>query len=365
MHIRAAGGGGGSTPRPTPPWMPLFTRNDGYGTVSGTWTKTTNASNLTWYGLVSANNGDYVEWPVWLEAGTYQLDASHFKSSSFGIMSITLDGGQAFDFDTYSAVDPGCSFYTSNIGSFTVGSTGIHTLRATVTNRKNGASSGFNIGLHAIYLRGSCIGLIPWPMGDVPAKINPASAFQDNYKSWTLYSPEFADANLGSNTEAGLSSTVANIITTPYDFHTHASGTWIESQVYIPAGTYTFDFMGLLGTTQGVHQLTINGTPVGTPQAAGTVRLGGIGMAPSAPGNGNIGGSALSTGHIDCYDTCDPVNFMVHDGGKAQDGCIPNALTNIVVASDGWKAVRLTCVGKNSASLNFDIAAAGWFRRTA
>lgn len=341
------GGSGGGTPVTV--WTPLFAR-DGLPTFTGSWTPTTDNSVLMWYGQLSANTGDTMNWQMWHQPGSYVLDLAGYQAPAFGIGQLLLDGVSLGTFDQYNAVDAIGTVYQPNMASYSIGSAGLHTLTVRVTGTKNPSASAFNIGVQGLFIRGGDTCHVGFPnYQPFPYQTaGVASAFINQYKSYTLYSPEFMAAEANPQRKGQC----LNIVNTPYDLTPGASGDSLQQQIWFSkAGTYNFDMQVVIGTTHGVGKLTIDGVAVGTPQPAGTLRQFG---AASANGNGNNGGSALVTGEVDFYDTI---------SATPTDACITNALTGIVITTPGFHTVKMTCSGKNTAATNFSMACAGWFRR--
>jgi len=331
-------------------WTPLFTR-DGLPTLSpgNVWANATTANTFMWYSIVSAQTNDKVNWNMWMDASSYTVDIYGFLAPNFGIGAIQLDGTDIFTFDQFRSVDPGTGVYQPNMGSFVIGSPGIHTISARVTGTKNGGSSAFNIGLSGVFLRGGNTHHSQFPYGRFAYQVTGnAGAFHSPYKSWTLYSPEFLVGLTGQQPQGSI----GDVIYTPYDLLPGVSGNAIAQSIWIDAGTYNFDMQVVIGTTHGVGKLTVDGVAVGTPNAPGTPRIipgGGV-----SGGNGNNGGSALVTGEVDFYDTV---------SATPTDAVITNALTGIVIPTSGYHNVKMTCSGHNSAATDFSMAVAGWFRK--
>jgi len=215
------------------------------------------------------------------------------------------------------------------------------------------------VAVYAVFLRGARAGLAPWPDPDRPVRVSAASAFQTQHTGGSLFDT--------TGYAVGQAPAVKQVFmgqdNMPFDAAA-GPGNWAESDVWLDAGAYVLDVQGYLGTQMGVVQLSIDGSPVGFPQAAGTVRPV---NSQSAPGNGNRGGSALALGEIDLYDAASNMRagstLVPFDGGTGAFGAINDALTNVQVATSGYKNVRLTTTGKNSASSKYDVAMYGTFRR--
>jgi hypothetical protein len=280
-------------------------------------------------GINGAGNARYsntvgkgLEWDVWLDAGTYYVDIDGVSGSDHGIASLKLDGTQFGTYDFYAA--SGATFFAWDAASFTVTSTGLHTLRFEVTNKKNASSSGVYLQLANLWLRGPQIGVVYLGGSHLGTLVN-SGGFTGE-----------APYGIESQALRGAS-------------YSTAQGDYIENQVWLDAGTYAFDFDGYTGGNHGILKLSIDGTPVGTPQPANTLRPPDY---TANPNNGNNGGSALVTGEVDHYDA------------NGQVG-VPSALTGIVVASSGWHLVRQTVSGKNSAASAYNAIDIGWLRRAA
>lgn len=95
-------------------------------------------------------NGDWIEWDVLLDAGTWALDVICQRRENRGIIDYSIDGVEVGSHDQY-----GASAAYNQIATFsgiTVGTTGIHTLRATVDG-KHASSSNYYFVLSLLTLR--------------------------------------------------------------------------------------------------------------------------------------------------------------------------------------------------------------------
>lgn len=323
------------------------------------------------FGRYSNTLNEYLNWHIWLDRGTYTLDMLDYLSSHFGKGKWSLDGVDLFEVDQSASNEWGVQFWEA--GSFAVASSGMHDLRYRCLDQAGVSTADTKyVGLCGAFLRGGRVGLVPFPQPALPFALSNGTGWagsstgrallrsnQTNPGGMTVSGGGFAPA-------AGNRHGLADTLALPLDIATHAATYWIEQEVYLDAGTYAFDMEALIGTVLGVARLDIDGVAKGTPQPANTVRPLG---ATSTPGNGNKAGAALLTGEIDLYDknTSLPAgqSTTAVDGGTWVWSPIPDALTGIVVPDSGFKTVRFSCVGKNSAALQMDLAIAGNFRRTA
>lgn len=127
------------------PWfidVPLLARSS----VSAGWALAMASSyygGSTYYS--DGTNGRWVEWQVWLPAGTWSLSAIHYAQSAQGILDLSLDGGASSGtIDCYSAGT--VTNNKSTISGISVPTTKIYSVRLTV-NGKNASSGG-----HAAYI---------------------------------------------------------------------------------------------------------------------------------------------------------------------------------------------------------------------
>lgn len=364
--------GGATTPLPT---QAILWSMDGTTTQSG-WTGYHNGINpsQSWitlipFGRYSTTANETLTWNLWLTAGTYDVTHWDFKSTHFGKGQIELNGVSQFQIDQ-SASSEG-KIIPSSVGTFTVSSSGMQAFTYRCLNLAGALTVDTHFtGAMAFVLNGPGIGKVPFPSSNAITVNAGFAANGDGFPFWITPNADHSIITGGD----GTSHQNPGVTKFLYDGTPGAAGHYFEQRVWLDAGTYNLDCQTLLGGAMGVGKLTIDGTPMGTPQSAGTIRPL---AATSSPGNGNNTGSALVTGEIDHYDACTPLavdDGSGHGGTFAtfsaaarlnMQGVIANALTNIVISTSGWKTVRYTCSGKNSASADFGIAFQGFFRRTA
>lgn len=315
--------------------------------------------DLVPFGRYSNVAGESISWPVWLNAGTYTVDVINFLSSHYGLGAFEVDGAQQFTIDQSAIADAKTTY--RKVGSFSVATSGMHTLTYRCLALAGAvATDNVFIDVFSFVLRGGRPGMQIFPNTDAPIKVSGSWGSGPGRTLWTPQNnltSQFVDG-------AGGAHQTFEVPYLPFSDHPGAAGIWLESEMFLDAGTYAFDVHTVLGTAQGVGQLKVDGVAVGQPQPAGTVR--GLG-APANPGNGNKAGAALAVGEVDHYDTT--VGALWPSAGDTGSlliqGVIANALTGIVIPTSDWHTVRYTCVGKNQASANYSLGAAGWLRRTA
>lgn len=131
------------------PWLGLHASSGGSwpdtadGLVSGTMLDGY-ATNLS-----GAANTDYVEWKVFLSAGTWKLEWVTRKQTFLAIQTVSLDGTSIGTFDAYN----GSNVYNviASISGISVATTGSHLLRFAVPTR-NASASGWGMYLGLISL---------------------------------------------------------------------------------------------------------------------------------------------------------------------------------------------------------------------
>jgi hypothetical protein len=92
----------------------------------------------------------YLEWTVFIAAGTYTLRTAYRASTSYGIASISIDGGAALG----TTIDCYAGSATNNNVTDIAGialTAGRHTIRFTAAT-KNASSSNYVLGLHGFTL---------------------------------------------------------------------------------------------------------------------------------------------------------------------------------------------------------------------
>lgn len=150
MSLRSyLGGGGGGYQRQL--WLnPYSTPKDqnGWNTLTFNTAFVNNCSLQSNFTVPPP--GDYVEWDVLLEAGTWALSIVGERNTSLGIATVTLDGVSVGQVDFYGVFDGGFRF--AELGGIVVANSGIKTLRLQMAS-KNGASTNYGAYLQVIGLR--------------------------------------------------------------------------------------------------------------------------------------------------------------------------------------------------------------------
>ena len=95
-------------------------------------------------------SGNYVEYKVFLIAGTYDCNVGYGSSSASGIVSCQLDTVEFASTDFYAA-SPNVDAYTITTG-ISVATTGLHTIKF-ISTTKHASSSNYNIMLHGFTFR--------------------------------------------------------------------------------------------------------------------------------------------------------------------------------------------------------------------
>lgn len=98
----------------------------------------------------SGNNGDYMEWDVLLDAGTWAVDAIYPKNTGQAIAEVLIDGVSVGTVDTYAA--SGSNNNVTTWTGFTVATPGYYTVRW-AANGKNASSSSYGLTLQLLVLR--------------------------------------------------------------------------------------------------------------------------------------------------------------------------------------------------------------------
>lgn len=98
--------------------------------------------------LEEADSGDYMEWFVNLEAGTYTLTEIFFRSTLQGIVRWSLDGTSLGTIDHYGSSAPNI---VGTITGITVPTAGNYTLRAAIDG-KHASSTDYLMPVKAVNL---------------------------------------------------------------------------------------------------------------------------------------------------------------------------------------------------------------------
>lgn len=118
--------------------------------TGGTWALVFVSSRLT-----TSNNsiadGDWSEWDVWVDAGTWRIDFSCLTSGSSGVVQWSLDGVDVgATIDNYSAST--VTDVQKAVTDITVTEAGVYPLRVRLSG-KNASSSGYRFYLQALAMR--------------------------------------------------------------------------------------------------------------------------------------------------------------------------------------------------------------------
>lgn len=119
--------------------------------VSGTWTSTAISTGTCQRNTPTPTNGDYVEWNVLLQAGTWSLDAVLTRFAAAGIAQFSVDGSNVGSaFDCYAAsTTPHADHSATGI---VIATTAVYPVRLTVAG-KNASASGYGMALEALALK--------------------------------------------------------------------------------------------------------------------------------------------------------------------------------------------------------------------
>lgn len=143
----SSGVGGGSwqtyTVNVAPPMYKAGTGTWGLGTASGfVGGYSTVGNNAT------AANGDYVEFSIYLSAGTYSSRTFFVARNDAAIVECFIDGVSQYTADLYSA---STTETTVNSTSITISTSGVHTWRYQASG-KNGSSSAYKVFILGLYI---------------------------------------------------------------------------------------------------------------------------------------------------------------------------------------------------------------------
>lgn len=138
--IKTSAGGDEGADSDDLPWIvgvPIMS----YSSQSSGWARETYNGYVGGTNLYSDNaNGRWVEYQVWIPAGTWSFDLLSYRFSSQGIVDISLDGSEVGSIDLYSGSSQ--LNYKSTATGIVVPETKIYTLRMTVDG-KNASSSNY------------------------------------------------------------------------------------------------------------------------------------------------------------------------------------------------------------------------------
>lgn len=113
---------------------------------SGTWARSQASSKFaggSWNNAGSAASGDYSEWDIWLDAGTFTFSSEASKSTDSGIWDGKLDGTSKGTVDAYASPSTENNYLTITGASVSAPTTPV-TFRLTSTT-KNASSSAYGM----------------------------------------------------------------------------------------------------------------------------------------------------------------------------------------------------------------------------
>lgn len=221
--------------------VPPYLYSADSGTV--TWVASIHSSRM-WGGHlaeITSSANWWIEWSVWLPAGTFDLGIVAFLGTNYGIVDFTLDGSPIGTVDFYDPV--GASNALKTLSGISVGATGLHTLRLTCTS-KNASSSNKFIGLNWMqFVRTAAAGL-------------PVTRGRETIE---LY-PWMRDAASGAVVWTYLSSSI---------FYGHAFpsvptiGNYLEWVVDLSAGTWEAEILHSSSNNYAIAHLLLDGVDQG------------------------------------------------------------------------------------------------------
>lgn len=104
------------------------TRDQGSALLGGGWLRSSGTQN------------NYIEWDIWLEAGTYKCALIYRRNTDAGIFHIQLDGVDKGTVDSYAAAFDNNNY--TEVGSIAVASAGLKTFTLKMAS-KNASSSNY------------------------------------------------------------------------------------------------------------------------------------------------------------------------------------------------------------------------------
>lgn len=97
----------------------------------------------------SNNDGDQVDYEIYLGAGTYTFKLLHAKNTNFGIIKLLVDDVEKGSIDSYAASAE--LNVISTITGVEIASSGVKTVSLKIDG-KNGSSTGYYLNISAIYI---------------------------------------------------------------------------------------------------------------------------------------------------------------------------------------------------------------------
>lgn len=272
-----------------------------FATKGGTWTYSGD-SNALFGGTTYSNNAttDYLEWDnVVLSPGTYTVKALGFKDVNAGIAHISFAGADTgARLDTYGSL----SYNQILSDTFTVATKTRGALRLTMASKNASATAHYGNFQQIAIIKtssgddeGESVDDLPWIIGV------PIMSYDSRSSGWAR---ETYNGYIGGTTL----------------YSDNANGRWVEYQVWIPAGTWSFDLLSYRFSSQGIVDISLDGSEVGS---------------------------------IDLYSGSSQLNYK-------------STATGIVVPETKIYTLRMTVDGKNASSSSYGFQYVGMqFRRTA
>lgn len=221
--------------------VPPYLYSADSGTV--TWVASIHSSRM-WGGHlaeITSSANWWIEWSVWLPAGTFDLGIVAFLGTNYGIVDFTLDGSPIGTVDFYDPV--GASNALKTLSGISVGATGLHTLRLTCTS-KNASSSNKFIGLNWMQFVRTAAANLPATRGRETIELYPWMA---DDASTTLSWLSLPSAIFYGHLHAGI-----------------AIGNWIEfSNLDLSSGSWEAEILHSKNTSYGIAHLLLDGADQG------------------------------------------------------------------------------------------------------
>lgn len=120
-------------------------------TRSSAWANNFSKVNFMSYNLSPLGTATgYLEWDMWLPAGTYQCIIESLTSNNIGIGEVLVDGNSFGTYDPYGATAN--QRHDHRLATTQVLTAGLHTIRLYKTGTKNASSSQYYIAMTQITL---------------------------------------------------------------------------------------------------------------------------------------------------------------------------------------------------------------------
>ena len=289
----------GSSGQPTQGWLPFSASKANLNFA----TRTVDSAQLG-MGYLEGNQTQnaYVEWDVWLDAGTWKYAHTALDYTDSGIYTVQLDGVTVGTIDGYNAV------LTRNvykeITGIAVATSKVYTLKILMAT-KNASSSNYGPRLSSIAL-----------IKTAGAHSTPAGSDTPGY-TW-MYLP-WMGSKANSNWD-NRSQSSAQMGGGVLAVSTFATTNYVEWDIWLDAGTYKCAVIGETDTDKAILSLSLDG-----------------------------GSSTIGT--VDFYAASSVLNVY-------------KEATGLVVASAGVKTFRMTTATKNASSSNYSakVNSIAWIR---